>query len=329
MVTIRLSGIVLPGRRVPRRHRHGDHPLLRLDPGARPGPLHRGHGRLRGVPRELLRPDPAALAALQHVPVGDGGAGEDLRRPRHRAGAGRPAGLRAAAADHREHRAAAGSASATAPRTSCTTFDLRIEPGETVALVGSTGAGKSTLAKLIARFYDPGQGQRADRRPRPARRIDPLAARPARRSSPRRGILFARHDRARTSPSAARTRPTTSCAPPPTRSARTEFVEALPEGFDTPDQRARLGRCPAGQRQLVVLRARAGRATRALLILDEATSVGRPAPERRIERGAAPRCSPAARAVVIAHRLSTDPRRRPHRRARGRRGSSSRAATTS
>ena len=53
---------------------------------------------------------------------------------------------------------------------------LQIPPGQTVALVGATGAGKSTMAKLIARFYDPTVGRRARRRPRPARRLQQLAA---------------------------------------------------------------------------------------------------------------------------------------------------------
>ena len=43
--------------------------------------------------------------------------------------------------------------------------DLHVPPGQTVALVGATGAGKSTFAKLVARFYDPTEGQRAGRRP--------------------------------------------------------------------------------------------------------------------------------------------------------------------
>ncbi len=46
---------------------------------------------------------------------------------------------------------------------------LHVPPGQTVALVGATGAGKSTLAKLVARFYDPDHGPRAGGRPRPAR----------------------------------------------------------------------------------------------------------------------------------------------------------------
>ena len=58
-----------------------------------------------------------------------------------------------------------------------TNVDLTVPPGQTVALVGATGAGKSTFAKLVARFYDPTERPRARRRPRPARRAGQLAAR--------------------------------------------------------------------------------------------------------------------------------------------------------
>ena len=65
-------------------------------------------------------------------------------------------------------------------------IDLRIPAGQTVALVGETGAGKSTLAKLVARFYDPQRGRRAGRRPRPARAALGGAAQPARDRARRR-----------------------------------------------------------------------------------------------------------------------------------------------
>ena len=62
--------------------------------------------------------------------------------------------------------------------------DLHVPPGQTLALVGATGAGKSTFAKLVARFYDPQQGRRPGRRPRPARRPAAGAAAPARDRPP-------------------------------------------------------------------------------------------------------------------------------------------------
>ncbi len=114
-------GRLLPGRRVPVGHRHRDHPVLRLHAGARPGHEHRRDGGLRRLPVELLRPDPAAVAALQHVPVGDGGPREDLRRARHRARDRRRPRRRAAAAHRGAHRAARGLASRTTARPCCTT----------------------------------------------------------------------------------------------------------------------------------------------------------------------------------------------------------------
>ena len=71
---------------------------------------------------------------------------------------------------------------------------LHVPPGQTVALVGTTGAGKSTLAKLVARFYDPTAGARAGRRPRPARRHRALAALADGDRAPG-GVPVQRHDR--------------------------------------------------------------------------------------------------------------------------------------
>ena len=93
----------------------------------------------------------------------------------------------------------------------CDDVSLHVPPGQTVALVGTTGAGKSTLAKLVARFYDPTAGARAGRRPRPARRHRALAAL-ADGDRAAGGVPVQRHDRARTSRSAARTRPARRCA---------------------------------------------------------------------------------------------------------------------
>ena len=99
-------GRLLPGRRVPVGHRHRDHPVLRRDAGARPGHEHRRDGGLHRLPVELLRPDPAALPALQHLPVGHGGPREDLRRARHRARDRRRPRGRAAGAHRGADRAA-------------------------------------------------------------------------------------------------------------------------------------------------------------------------------------------------------------------------------
>ena len=178
--------------------------------------------------------------------------------------------------------------------------DLRIGAGETVALVGSTGAGKSTLAKLIARFYDPDEGQVLidghDLREVSIRSLrDQLAI------VPQEGHLFA----GTIAENLAFGRPEASDAD--LRAAAdavgaTEFIEAMPDGFDTRINERGSG-LSAGQRQLVSF-ARALVADPRLLILDEATSSVDLRAEHRIDE--ALRTLLAGRtSVVIAHRLST------------------------
>ena len=178
--------------------------------------------------------------------------------------------------------------------------DLRIAPGETVALVGSTGAGKSTLAKLIARFYDPDEGSVLidghDLREVSIRSLrDQLAIVPA-GGAPVRG-----HDRRE--PGLRAPRGDRRGAPRRRRGGRRGRVHrGPPGGLRHPHQRARLGPLgrPAAAR---VVRASAGRRPR-LLILDEATSSVDLRAESRIDE--ALRTLLAGRtAVVIAHRLST------------------------
>ena len=173
--------LVLPVRRPARLGRDGDRARLRRLPLLRRRDHDRHAVRVHALPGELLRPDPGALAALQHVPGGERGARQDLRRDGHRSPS-----CATPRAPGRCRRSRAPSSSATC--TSATAqgaevlhgIDLSVAAGQTVALVGHTGAGKSTLVKLLARFYDPTRGRDPHRRPRPARRAGALAAPPAR-----------------------------------------------------------------------------------------------------------------------------------------------------
>lgn len=179
-------------------------------------------------------------------------------------------------------------------------LDLHIPAGQTVALVGTTGAGKTTIAKLVSRFYDPVAGRvELDGVP-----LNRLADHDLRRNitmvtqenfifngSVADNIAFGRPGASRAQiEEAART------------VGADTFIEALPEGFDT-DVSQRGGRLSAGQRQLVAF-ARAFLADPAVLILDEATSSLDIPSERLVQR--ALRTILADRtAIIIAHRLST------------------------
>jgi ATP-binding cassette subfamily B protein len=177
---------------------------------------------------------------------------------------------------------------------------LRIAAGETVALVGPTGAGKSTLAKLIARFYDPDEGAvLVDGRD--LRTVTQASLRSQLGIVPQEGHLFSgtvadnlRFGAPRASDEDLRR----ACA----AVGALDFVDALPDGLDT-DIQERGARLSAGQRQLLSF-ARALVADPRLLILDEATSSVDLRTERHIEE--AMRALLGGRtAIVIAHRLST------------------------
>ncbi|MBC3193674.1 ABC transporter ATP-binding protein [Pseudonocardia sp. C8] len=177
---------------------------------------------------------------------------------------------------------------------------LRVSPGETVALVGATGAGKSTLIKLLARFYDAGEGQvRVDGVD--VRRY-PLAGYRSRLGVvPQEAHLFTGD----VASNIAYGRPDAS----PERieaAARAvgahDLVRSLPAGFRTPVGERGQG-LSAGQRQLVAL-ARAELVDPDLLIFDEATAALDPATEATV-LAAGERVAARRTAFVVAHRLQT------------------------
>ncbi|MEO7193859.1 MAG: ABC transporter ATP-binding protein [Pseudonocardiaceae bacterium] len=180
-------------------------------------------------------------------------------------------------------------------------LDLVIPAGQTVALVGPTGAGKSTVAKLLARFYDPVAG---------AVRLDGVDLRSVADADLRRAVVMVTQESFLFSGSVADNIALGS-GQPATRSdvvaaARTvgadEFITALPEGYDT-DVRTRGSRLSAGQRQLVSF-ARALLADPAVLVLDEATS-SLDLPTERAVQAALATVLAGRTALIIAHRLST------------------------
>ena len=179
-------------------------------------------------------------------------------------------------------------------------LDLDVPPGTTVALVGHTGAGKSTIAKLLARFYDPREG-RITIDGHDLRGVTQASLRSQLGIVPQEGFLFS----GTVADNIAFGRPAASRAEIEAAAAAVgvdRFVDELPHGYDT-ELGERGFRLSLGQRQLVAF-ARALLADPRILILDEATSSVDIGTERRIERGL--RTLLVGRtAFVIAHRLST------------------------
>ncbi|MEX2412405.1 MAG: ABC transporter ATP-binding protein, partial [Thermoleophilaceae bacterium] len=190
---------------------------------------------------------------------------------------------------------------------------LSIPPGQTVALVGATGAGKSTLVKLVARFYDPGAGRVL---------VDGHDLRDVRERSlrsqlgivPQESFLFSgtirdniafgmpEADGLGTADDGDRSDVQARVEAAARAVGAHDFVMRLPDGYDT-DVGERGGQLSAGQRQLVAF-ARAAAADPRILILDEATSNVDVHTEAGIERGLR-RLLAGRTAIVIAHRLST------------------------
>ena len=177
---------------------------------------------------------------------------------------------------------------------------LHIPGGQTVALVGATGAGKTTIAKLVSRFYDPRGGTIT---------LDGVDLRDLSEADLRANVVMITQENFLFNgtiaenielgrPGAARSRIIEAAKVVGAH----DFIESLPDGYDT-HVRKRGGRLSAGQRQLVVF-ARAFLADPRVLILDEATSSLDIPSERLVQR--ALRTILADRtAIIIAHRLST------------------------
>jgi ABC-type multidrug transport system fused ATPase/permease subunit len=179
-------------------------------------------------------------------------------------------------------------------------LDLHIPAGQTIALVGATGAGKTTLAKLVSRFYDPTSG---------SVRLDGVDLRDLTEEELRKHIVMVTQENFLFTGTVAENirigKPDATDeevhAAARAIGAHT-FIEALPNGYDT-DVAKRGGRLSAGQRQLVAF-ARAFLADPDVLILDEATS-SLDVPSERLVQQALRTILSKRTALIIAHRLTT------------------------
>jgi ATP-binding cassette subfamily B protein len=179
-------------------------------------------------------------------------------------------------------------------------IDLDVPAGQTIALVGATGAGKSTMAKLTARFYDPTRG-RVLVDDHDLREISSHSLRSQMGIVPQEAFLFSgtvRENIAFGRPDADEAQVHAAAE----AVGADDFISELPKGYDT-EVGERGAQLSAGQRQLIAF-ARALIADPRILILDEATSNVDLHTEGRIER-ALRRLLAGRTSIVIAHRLST------------------------
>ena len=179
-------------------------------------------------------------------------------------------------------------------------LNLTIPAGQTVALVGATGAGKTTIARLLARFYDPDEGHVL---------LDGVDVRTIADADLRRDVILITQENFLFSASIAENielgKP--GATPGEIQAAAqavgaSQFIMAMPDGYDTQVGK-RGGRLSAGQRQLISF-ARAFLAAPSVLILDEATSL-LDLPGERIVQRALQTVLAGRTAMIIAHRLST------------------------
>jgi ATP-binding cassette subfamily B protein len=179
-------------------------------------------------------------------------------------------------------------------------FNLDVAPGETVALVGPSGAGKTTVFQLALRFYDPQEGVvRLDGVD--LRDVDPVVARERIGLVAQEPVIFAANawDNIRYGREDATDEEVRAAAE---AAVATEFIERMPEGFDTflGERGVRLS---GGQRQRIAI-ARAILRNPAVLLLDEATSA-LDAENERLVQAALERLMEGRTTLIIAHRLAT------------------------
>lgn len=178
--------------------------------------------------------------------------------------------------------------------------DLRVKPGETVALVGPSGAGKTTILQLILRFYDPQQGRVT---------LDGIDLRDMTRSAFRRAIALVPQDpvifgtTARENIRFGRPEATDAEIEEAAKAAAAhEFLTALPQGYDTfVGERGVM--LSGGQKQRIAI-ARAILRDAPVLLLDEATSALDAESERAVQ-AAVDELSKTRTTLVVAHRLAT------------------------